>query len=82
MILAILMQSVQGAFFLLHEEGDLYKVTIDHEDEEVNSLKIKYFDTVPIAASLCVLKSGFFIVSSEFGNQSVLNRWSLELNVF
>jgi splicing factor 3B subunit 3 len=84
MILAILTKSVQGAFFFLlqSEEGDLYKVTIDHEDEEVKSLKIKYFDTVPVAASLCILKSGFLFVASEFGNQSVIDRWSLELNIF
>lgn len=61
----------QGAFFFLlqSEEGDLYKVTIDHEQEEVKALKIKYFDTVPAASSLCILKSGFLFVASEFGNQ-------------
>jgi splicing factor 3B subunit 3 len=61
----------QGAFFFLlqSEDGDLYKVTIEHEDEEVRSLKIKYFDTVPVASSLCILKSGFLFVASEFGNQ-------------
>lgn len=51
------------------EEGDLYKVTIEHEEEEVIALKIKYFDTVPVASSLCILKSGFLFVASEFGNQ-------------
>jgi len=47
----------------------LYKVTIEHEDEEVKAVKIKYFDTVPIASSLCILKSGYLFVASEFGNQ-------------
>ena len=62
---------VQGAFFFLlqSEDGDLFKVTIDHEGEDVKALKIKYFDTVPVAASLCVLKSGYLFVASEFGNQ-------------
>lgn len=65
------MISLQGAFFFLlqSEEGDLYKVTIEHEEEEVVALKIKYFDTVPVASSLCILKSGFLFVASEFGNQ-------------
>jgi splicing factor 3B subunit 3 len=65
----------QGAFFFLlqSEDGDLFKVTIDHEDEDVRALKIKYFDTVPVAASLCILKSGFLFVASEFGDQYVLN---------
>ena len=63
----------QGAFFFLlqSEEGDLYKVTIEHDEDEVKSLKIKYFDTIPVAASLCILKSGFLFVASEFGNQCV-----------
>ena len=64
---------VQGAFFFLlqSEDGDLFKVTIEHEEEEVKAVKIKYFDTVPVAASLCILKSGFLFVASEFGNQCV-----------
>ena len=51
----------------------MYKITIEHEEEEVKALKIKYFDTVPIAASLCILKSGFLFVASEFGNQCVVS---------
>jgi splicing factor 3B subunit 3 len=31
-------------------------------------MKIKYFDTVPVASSLCILKSGFLYVASQFGN--------------
>jgi splicing factor 3B subunit 3 len=66
-----------GAFFFLlqSEDGDLFKVTVDMvEDEdgsptgEVRRLKIKYFDTIPVASTLCILKSGFLFVASEFGN--------------
>lgn len=65
-----------GAFFFLlqSEDGDLFKVTLDmHEDDdkptgEVKRLKIKYFDTIPVASSLCILKSGFLFAASEFGN--------------
>lgn len=32
-------------------------------------MTIKYFDTVPVASSLCVLKSGYLFVASEFGDQ-------------
>ena len=44
----------QGVFFFLLqcEDGDLYKVTIEHEEEEVKSLRIKYFATVLVASSL------------------------------
>ncbi|ROW17517.1 hypothetical protein VPNG_00937 [Cytospora leucostoma] len=63
-------------FFLLQtEDGDLFKVTIDMVEDaegnptgEVERLKIKYFDTVPVANSLCILKSGFLFVASEYGN--------------
>lgn len=54
---------------LQSEEGDLYKVTIDYTGDTVNEIKIKYFDTVSVAAGLCILKSGFLFVASEFGNQ-------------
>ncbi|ELU42250.1 splicing factor 3B subunit 3 [Rhizoctonia solani AG-1 IA] len=47
---------------------DLYKVTLEHEDEIVKSMTIKYFDTVPTATSLCILKSGFLFVAAEGGN--------------
>ncbi|KAF8647171.1 hypothetical protein AX16_007001 [Volvariella volvacea WC 439] len=69
-IVSAVMHKMKGAFFFLvqNEDGDLFKVTIEHEDEEVKALKIKYFDTVPVASSLCILKSGFLFVSSEFGN--------------
>ncbi|KAK7053156.1 pre-mRNA-splicing factor rse1 [Paramarasmius palmivorus] len=70
LIVAAVMHKMKGAFFFLlqNEDGDLYKVTIDHEEEEVKALKIKYFDTVPVASSLCILKSGFLFVASEFSN--------------
>ncbi|POY74330.1 hypothetical protein BMF94_2524 [Rhodotorula taiwanensis] len=70
-ITSAVMHKMRGAFFFLlqSEEGDLFKVTIEHEEEEVQALRIKYFDTVPVATSLCILKSGFLFVASEFGNQ-------------
>jgi splicing factor 3B subunit 3 len=79
-IVAGVMHKLKGAagafFFLLQtDDGDLFKITIEMvEDDnnqptgEVKRLKIKYFDTVPVATSLCILKSGFLFVASEFGN--------------
>ena len=72
------MHKMRGAFFFLlqSEDGDMFKVTIDMvEDDngqatgEVKRLRIKYFDTVPVATNLLILKSGFLYVSSETGNQ-------------
>ena len=50
-----------------NEDGDLFKVTIEHRDEQIISLRIKYFDTVPVATSLCILRAGFLFVASESG---------------
>lgn len=59
-------------FFLLQTEyGDIFKVTLDHDNERVKELKIKYFDTIPVTSSLCVLKSGFLFAASEFGNHAL-----------
>ncbi|KAJ7819941.1 CPSF A subunit region-domain-containing protein [Mycena olivaceomarginata] len=71
LIVSAAMHKMKGTFFFLlqSEIGDLYKVSLDHSDEEVRSLSIKYFDTVPVSSSLCIIKSGFLFVASEFGNQ-------------
>ncbi|XP_069113923.1 splicing factor 3B subunit 3 [Argopecten irradians] len=56
-------------FFLAQtEQGDIFKITLEVDDEMVVEIHLKYFDTVPVSASMCVLKSGFLFVASEFGN--------------
>jgi splicing factor 3B subunit 3 len=78
-IVAGVMHKMRGAFFFLlqTEDGDLFKLTIDMVEDangqltgEVQRLKIKYFDTVPAASSLLILKSGFLYVASETGNHN------------
>ena len=73
MIVSGVMHKMRGAFFFLlqTEDGDLFKVTLDHEDGAVERIRVKYFDTVPISTSLCILKSGFLFVAAETGNQCV-----------
>jgi splicing factor 3B subunit 3 len=77
-----------GAFFFLlqTEDGDLFKVTLDMLEDsdgnltrEVKRIKIKYFDTIPVANSLCILKSGFLFVASEFGNHYFYRFESLQI---
>jgi hypothetical protein len=61
-------------FFLLQtEQGDIFKCTLETDEEMVmvTEIRLKYFDTTPIASSMCVLKTGFLFVASEFGNQYV-----------
>lgn len=56
-------------FFLVQtEQGDIFKVTLETDEDVVSEIKLKYFDTVPPAAAMCVLKTGFLFVASEFGN--------------
>ncbi|KAF9970712.1 pre-mRNA-splicing factor rse1 [Actinomortierella ambigua] len=70
LIVTGIVHKMKDSFFLLlqSEEGDLYKVTLDCTSDVVNDIKIKYFDTVPVASSLCIFKSGFLFVASELGN--------------
>lgn len=57
-------------FFLLQSEyGDLYKVVLDYDKDEVKKVHVMYFDTVPTAVSMAFLKTGFLFVASESGNQ-------------
>merc|ERR1719265_2623345 len=45
-------------FFLVQSElGDIYKVTLSYRGEEVHDVHVKYFDTVPVASCMCVLKT-------------------------
>lgn len=57
-------------FFLAQtEQGDIFKITLEVDDDMVTEIQLKYFDTIPVATSLCVLKSGFLFAAAEFGNQ-------------
>ncbi|WFD31284.1 pre-mRNA-splicing factor rse1 [Malassezia sp. CBS 17886] len=73
MIVASVLHKMKSAFFFLvqTEEGDLFKVTLDHDEEEIQGMRIKYFDTVPVAASLVILRAGFLYVASETGPQQL-----------
>ena len=59
-------------FFLLQTEfGDIFKLTLQTEDDVVKGLTLKYFDTVPVAAGMCLLKNGLLFVCSEFANHAL-----------
>eukprot|EP00047_Mylnosiga_fluctuans_P012671 m.27271 g.27271 ORF g.27271 m.27271 type:complete len:1191 (+) comp4410_c0_seq1:3-3575(+) len=56
------------SFFLLQtEQGDIFKLTIVVQEDKVTNLLLKYFDTVPVANSLCLLRNGMLFVAAEFG---------------
>lgn len=63
------MHKMKGAFFFLlqSDDGDLFKVTLEYDRGIVDTLSIAYFDTVPLASSLNILRSGFLFVAAESG---------------
>lgn len=79
-IVAGIMHKLKGSsgafFFLLQtEDGDLFKVTMEMVNDdlgnptpEVKQIIIKYFDTLPVASSFCILKSGYLYVASQYGD--------------
>ncbi|KAI9176173.1 pre-mRNA-splicing factor rse1 [Blastocladiella emersonii ATCC 22665] len=74
LVAAAVTHRLKGRFFVLlqSDEGDLYRLTMFlGEDGTVADMKIKYFDTVPVASSLLILKSGYLVVTAEFGNHHV-----------
>ena len=57
-------------FFLLQSEhGDLYKLTLSGGDEgrPVTNVNVSYFDSIPPATSLSVLRTGYLFAASESG---------------
>ncbi|KAF2104355.1 pre-mRNA-splicing factor rse1 [Rhizodiscina lignyota] len=77
-IVAGLMHKMRDDFFFLvqTEDGDLFKVKLQmvkDENEkstgEIRCLTIKYFETVPVATSIVILRSGFLFVATETGKQ-------------
>lgn len=59
-------------FFLAQtEQGDIFKITLEFDDDAVTEIKLKYFDSLPVAQTMHVLKSGFLFVASEFGNHAL-----------
>jgi splicing factor 3B subunit 3 len=60
-----------GFFFLLQSEfGDLYKLTLQStfDNNLVNDMSIKYFDSISPCSALCIIKTGYLFTFSEFGN--------------
>ena len=58
-----------GCFFLLQSEyGDVYKAVLGCDAAgKVAELRLSYFDTVPVANCLAILRSGFLFSASEWG---------------
>ncbi|XP_014663548.1 PREDICTED: splicing factor 3B subunit 3-like [Priapulus caudatus] len=65
-------------FFLAQtEQGDVFKITLETDEDMVTEIRIKFFDTVPVATSMSVLRTGFLFVAAEFGNHYLYQITSL-----
>lgn len=61
-------------FFILQNEfGDLWKLNLQYNKQEVHTVSLSYFDTVPLATSMCILKSECLFVAAELGNHMLYN---------
>ncbi|KAF2194857.1 hypothetical protein K469DRAFT_546523 [Zopfia rhizophila CBS 207.26] len=63
-----------GFFYILQtEDGDVFKITFPAEEDKktkgVSQIKIQYFDTIPLATSICILRSGFLYCACESGDR-------------
>lgn len=65
-------------FYLLQtDDGDVFKVTFQAPNGVVQRIKIKYFDTIPVASSICILKAGFVYCACESGDRILYELESL-----
>eukprot|EP00232_Nephroselmis_pyriformis_P023620 CAMPEP_0182873278 /NCGR_PEP_ID=MMETSP0034_2-20130328/12223_1 /TAXON_ID=156128 /ORGANISM="Nephroselmis pyriformis, Strain CCMP717" /LENGTH=801 /DNA_ID=CAMNT_0025005915 /DNA_START=153 /DNA_END=2554 /DNA_ORIENTATION=- len=63
--------------FVQSEYGDIYRVSLEHADDTVSEVKVKYFDTITPCTAMCIMKTGFLFAASEFGNHALYQIVSL-----
>jgi splicing factor 3B subunit 3 len=79
-IVAGTLYSLKGGdfFYLLQsDDGDVFKLTVDAPNGTVDKIKIKYFDTIPVATSICILRAGFVYAACESGDRILYELESL-----
>ncbi|KAF2683621.1 hypothetical protein K458DRAFT_367888 [Lentithecium fluviatile CBS 122367] len=65
-------------FYLLQtEDGDVFKLTVAAPGSSVEKIMIKYFDTIPLATSICILRAGFVFAACESGDRTLYELESL-----
>ncbi|KAF3050035.1 pre-mRNA-splicing factor rse1 [Didymella keratinophila] len=79
-IVAGTLYSLKGGdfFYLLQtDDGDLFKLTVEATEGVVDKIKIKYFDTIPVVTSICILRAGFVYAACESGDRILYELESL-----
>ncbi|KAH7080936.1 CPSF A subunit region-domain-containing protein [Paraphoma chrysanthemicola] len=80
MIVCGTLYSLKGGdfFYLLQtDDGDVFKLTVEAPSGTVDKIKIKYFDTIPVATSICILRAGFVYAACESGDRILYELESL-----
>lgn len=67
LVCASFLHKTKSSFFVLFqlESGDLFKLTLEHHGDTVTRLEVRYFDSIKLSRSMCILRAGFLIVASE-----------------
>ena len=67
------LHKTKSSFFVLFqlESGDLFKLTLEHHGNRATKIEIRYFDSIKLSRSICILRTGFLIVASEQGFNAV-----------
>ncbi|KAJ2235397.1 pre-mRNA-splicing factor rse1 [Coemansia sp. RSA 1722] len=82
MIVTHAVHRMKNAFFILAqgETGDLYKVIVEYSEEAATQLGITYFDSIPPASCLRILRAGFlFAASADSGSHRLFQFENLGL---
>ncbi|KAF2740759.1 pre-mRNA-splicing factor rse1 [Polyplosphaeria fusca] len=68
-----------GEFFyiLQTDDGDLFKIIFNVRKSGIRSMRIHYFDTIPVASSMCLMKTGYLYCAFESGDQLLYEMGSL-----
>jgi len=72
MITSYVSHKLRGIFYLLQSElGDLFILRFNSTGKDVHNITMQYFDSIPLASSLCILRKGILFVPCEKGNHMV-----------
>ena len=66
---SVLKQKELSFIMLQTELGDLFKLWFEYnKDGTIALINIMYFDSIPVANSLCILKTGYILATYDTGN--------------
>ncbi|CAD8154884.1 unnamed protein product [Paramecium pentaurelia] len=67
-------------YLLQSEYGDLFELSLQFTKDEVHSIRMIYFDTIPVANSLCLMRSKHLFAACEKGNHCFYKYQREEIN--